>query len=97
MADLLAAQEADGFKVLAYRRAADTVEKLVGPIGEILLTQGIDGLDVLPEIGKGIAAAIAEMVRVDTGRNWSGCEGRSTQELFQTIHPGMVRNLPRRS
>lgn len=89
MADLLAAQEADGFRVLAYRRAADTVETLATPVEEVLSTQGIDGLDALPGIGKGIAAAIAEMVK---SGHWSQLERlRGTldpEKLFQTI-PGI--------
>lgn len=92
-ADLLAQQEADGFRVTAYHRAADTVDNLHQPISHILATGGRDALIALPNIGRGIAAALAELVA--TGR-WSQLDRlRGTlepEELFRTI-PGIGPQL----
>jgi hypothetical protein len=92
-ADLLAQQGADGFRVAAYRRAADVVAGLTQPVSEIVRTSGREGLMALPTIGRGIAAALAEMVA--TGR-WSQLErvrgGLEPEQLFQTI-PGIGREL----
>jgi hypothetical protein len=92
-ADILAQQDADGFRVSAYRRAADVVEGLARPISDILKTQGRDGLVVLPGIGRGIASALAEMVT--TGR-WSQLErvrgSLEPEKLFRTV-PGIGPEL----
>lgn len=47
-ADLLSAQGADGFRVRAYRRGADTVAHLDQPASKILAREGRDGLVALP-------------------------------------------------
>lgn len=88
-ADLLEQQAADRFRVAAYRRAADTVDKLTEPLEDIVHRHGIDGLIALPGIGRGIAAAIEELLR--TGR-WSKLERLRGQlepdQLFQSV-PGI--------
>lgn len=93
MADLLEVQEADGFRVSAYRRAADTVDALDRPIDEIAASEGQAGLIALSGIGEGISSAILEILR--TGR-WSALE-RLTGEidpenLFRTV-PGVGAKL----
>ena len=52
MADLIAAQKADGFRVTAYRRAAATLETLATPVSELLAAEGPPGLVALPAIGR---------------------------------------------
>jgi putative hydrolase len=69
MADVLAEQQADGFRISAYRRAANTIELLERPIREIAETGGLTGLLDLPGIGRG---AIMEMLC--TGR-WASSSG----------------------
>lgn len=59
---LLRAQGANPFRAEAYLRAAATVENLDRPVRDFLDTPGMPGLQALPGIGKGIAAAIAEML-----------------------------------
>ena len=62
MADLLEAQDADGFRVGAYRRAGDTVDRLAEPLEKIFAEKGQEGLIALPAIGRGISSAIMETV-----------------------------------
>jgi DNA polymerase/3'-5' exonuclease PolX len=93
MSDLLEVQGEGGFRVGAYRRAAETVRTLKRPVTEILSSEGRSGLVALPTVGEGIASAIAEMVT--TGR-WAQLE-RLTGSLdpallFQTI-PGVGPKL----
>jgi len=96
MAEILHAQQANPFKVGAYRRAADTVERLAVGVREVLKERGRDGLDALPGIGRGIAAAIAEILQ--TGR-WAQLDRlRGSLEpaaLFQTV-PGVGPELAER-
>jgi hypothetical protein len=95
VADLLAQQAANPFRVQAYRRAADTVADLDRDLADIAAEEGRAGLDALPNIGPSLAAAIDEMVA--TGR-WAQLERlRGTlapEKLFQTV-PGIGPNLAR--
>ena len=95
-ADLLAQQGADPFRVSAYRRAADTIRGLDQDLQEIVDRAGAAGLIDLPHIGRGIAAAVVEMLR--TGR-WSQLDRmRGTLDpvrVFQTV-PGLGPALARR-
>lgn len=88
-AALLETQGANPFRAGAYRKAADTVARLTRPVREIFDAEGVAGLDALPHIGKGIAAAIAEILI--TGR-WNQLERlRGTLDpvkLFQGV-PGV--------
>jgi len=96
MSDLLRQQGANPFRVSAYRRAAESVLTLAGDLAEIFDRDGEAGLVALPDVGKGIAGAIAELIR--TGR-WSQLERlRGTldpERLFQTV-PGIGAELARR-
>lgn len=95
-ADVLEQQNANPFRVSAYRRGADTVATLEQPVDSILESEGIDGLVSLPTIGRGIATAIDEIVRSGT---WSQLERlRGTldpEHLFQTV-PGIGPGLAQR-
>jgi hypothetical protein len=94
MATLLEAQgEDNAFRIAAYRNAADTVAASRARVCEIFEREGLTGLDALPAIGPGIAAAIGEIVQ-------TGCWGRldrlrgiaSPEALFRTI-PGVGPRL----
>ncbi|MEM3839007.1 MAG: DNA polymerase/3'-5' exonuclease PolX [Candidatus Micrarchaeaceae archaeon] len=54
------------FEVLAYRKAAQTVESLQEDIEELYRKEGLKGLMKLPGIGKSTASAIEEYIK--TGR-----------------------------
>jgi DNA polymerase/3'-5' exonuclease PolX len=56
-AELLQAQGANPFRVGAYRKAADTVERFNGSLRTLFAMKGRDGLDALPGIGAGLASA----------------------------------------
>jgi putative hydrolase len=96
MGDVLEQEQADGFRIAAYRRAADTLEALKRPFEEIVRIDGLPGLVKLPEIGRGIGSAVMEMVT--TGR-WSQLERLQgtlqPEQLFQTL-PGIGPELARR-
>lgn len=94
--DLLEVQGANPFRVGAYRRAAATVAGLEEGVDAIYEREGSDGLDALPNIGKGIASAIAELLR--TGR-WSQLDrlrgALDPVKVFQGV-PGIGPGLARR-
>jgi putative hydrolase len=88
-ADLLEQQGANPFRVSAYRRASETVSRLAQDIRALAEAEGDAGLIKLPNIGKGIARAIQELLA--TG-NWVQLERlRGTLDpvqLFRTV-PGI--------
>lgn len=95
-ADLLEQQGADGYRVRAYRTAAAEIDGLAGPLADHFRQGGLDGLVRLKAIGKGIAAAIAEMLTTGTWRQLDRLEGELTPErLFATI-PGVGPVLAQR-
>lgn len=95
-ADLLQQQGANPFRVGAYRRAAETVAHLERDVREIQDAEGVEGLIALPNIGRGIAGAIREIL--ETAR-WGQLERlRGTldpEKLFQTV-PGLGPELATR-
>jgi hypothetical protein len=88
-ADLLALQGANPFRVGAFRRAAATIAELPRDIREVAERGGPAGLEDIPNIGRGIAAAIVEIVA--TGR-WSRLDRLRGEldagRLFQAV-PGI--------
>jgi putative hydrolase len=95
-ADLLEEQQANPFRVRAYRRAAQTIADLPAGIDSLFARAGMNGLEALPGIGPSLAAAIAEMVR--TGR-WAQLErlhGAAEPEKLFRAGPGIGSALARR-
>ena len=96
VADILAAQKADPFRIAAYRRAAESIRVLNDDLGAIAEKGGRDALEAIPFIGTSIASAIAEMLT--TGR-WHFLEhlkgSASPETLFQAL-PGIGPALAHR-
>ena len=95
-ADLLEAQGANPFRVSAYRKAAATVLALPEDVAAIAGRAGLPGLEELPNVGRGIAAALLEMTR--TGR-WIQLErlrGNADPVQLLTVVPGLGHRLAER-
>ncbi|MDJ0926504.1 MAG: helix-hairpin-helix domain-containing protein [Gammaproteobacteria bacterium] len=89
MAEVLTQQQANPFRINAYRRAAETIEALDEDVGELLEREGIDGLVALPFVGKGTAASIQEIARTGRLSRLDRLRGELEPELlFQTV-PGI--------
>ena len=92
-AQLLEAQAANPFRVSAYRNAAAEIARMPQSLRALFDEKGVAGLDELPRIGRGIAAAIAEMLI--TGR-WSQLErlrgAVDATQLFRSV-PGIGPGL----
>lgn len=96
MASLLDSQDANPYRAMAYRRAADTVAGLPRSVRTIFETAGSGGLDALPGIGPRIAASIAELLQTGRWHQLDRLRGEATPEaLFQTI-PGVGPELAHR-
>lgn len=95
-ADLLEQQGSLPFRVNAYRRAAGTIESLREDLRKYDGGRDLKSLEALPGIGRGIAAAIREMLA--TGR-WSQLErlrGTVDPEVLFTRIPGIGPDLAHR-
>jgi Holliday junction resolvasome RuvABC DNA-binding subunit len=95
-ADLLEAQGANPFRVSAYRRAADTLGGLGEDVDELLEREGLSGLDALPGIGRGIAAAIAEIHRSGHWMQLERLRGSADPVQLFTVIPGLGHRLAER-
>jgi putative hydrolase len=96
MAGLLGQQQANPFRVNAYRRAAQALRHLDQDLATLFEQRGQAGLISLPDVGKGIAGAIAELL---TSGHWGQLErlrgNLDPEQLFQTV-PGIGPDLARR-
>jgi len=63
VARLLGKQGANRFRVRAYERAATGLRGLTCPVSELFATQGVDGLERIPGVGKSIAHSIRDALR----------------------------------
>lgn len=63
VAELLDAQNANPYRVQAYRNAATTLRRLKSHVGKILEKEGVPGLIQLPGIGRSIAHAIDQILQ----------------------------------
>jgi putative hydrolase len=88
-ADVLKEQDANPFRINAYRRAAQTVRGLDEDLRHLVAREGRDGLLKLPFIGRGLAATIEEIVHTGSYSRLDRLRGTSTTErLFQSV-PGI--------
>lgn len=94
-AGLLQSQGAGVFRVAAYDKAADTIATWPQDVAD-LADVGMEALDKIPHIGRGLASAIIELVH--TGR-WAQLErlrgSADPEAMFQAI-PGVGPLLSRR-
>ena len=96
IADLLETQDADAFRVRAYRRGAERVRAQHEPVAQLYARGGTAALDALPEIGKSLASVIAELVRTGRSSVLERLKGQvSPEDRFTTVG-GIGEELARR-
>lgn len=95
-ADLLEYQDDNPFRVAAYRRAASAVEALKADLAVILDDGGTEALEAIPGVGRGIAAALVEMVRTGRWAYLSRLRGAAEPEDLFCAVPGIGPALAKR-
>ncbi len=95
-ADLLDAQGANPFRVAAYRRAAETVRDLPEDLARLIDREGLEGLEALPGIGRGIASALLEMNRTGRWMQLERLRGSADPTQLFTAVPGLGHRLAER-
>lgn len=96
VADLLEVQEANRYRVRAYRTAARTIQHHDTPLSEILFEDGIEAVHALPTIGRSIAAHVAELVHRRGLRLLDRLEGEVSPEHLLATVPGIGPKLAAR-
>jgi DNA polymerase (family X) len=87
-------QDANVYRVRAYRTAANTVRGLDRPMSELLKEGGRDALDKLPGIGDRLASTLEQLVLTGRISHLEGL-GEKPEDLFATV-PGVGPGLARR-
>jgi putative hydrolase len=93
---LLEEQNANRFRVQAYRTAADRLERLEVPISQIAEQQGTDGLQALPGIGVSLARSIHTLVVTGRLPMLDRLRGRMDPISLLTSIPGIGPALAHR-
>lgn len=96
IAQLLADQEADPFRIRAYHTAAETIRQLDRPACEILAGQGVQGLTKLRGIGQSLARAIEELSQTGHLGLLERLRGESTPEQMFASVPGIGSSMAAR-
>ena len=92
-ADILELQQANRFRIAAYRRGASTLAGMKEPVGRLYQEGGVKSLVALPTIGKGIASSIAELLQTGHCNRLERLRGSlDPSRLFQTV-PGLGPKL----
>lgn len=89
IADLLEAQEANPYRVRAYRQAATTLRELKQPAREILEREGVEGLRRLPTVGVSLARTIEQLVQTGKIALLSQLQGETAPEQVLATVPGI--------
>jgi hypothetical protein len=96
IADLLEAQDANRFRVQAYRNASGTVRAADDSIGEMAMEEGEGALQELPNVGEGIARVIRSYARTGRSEMLEGLKSEvAPGELFTQV-PGIGEELASR-
>ena len=89
IADLLETQNANPFRIRAYREGAQTVRNLDQPIANFVKQNRLDALTELPNIGKGIASVIEEYIMEGKSNVLEDLEARVSPEDTIAQVPGI--------
>jgi DNA polymerase (family 10) len=96
IASLLEVQDANPFRVRAYRQGAQSVLDNEQPLATMVREGKEDELTELTDIGEGLSSTIAEYVRTGRSSILGRLQGEVTPEkLFATV-PGIGQNLAER-
>ena len=96
VAERLEAQNANVYRVDAYRASAAVVRRHETSIQDLALTGGRPALDALPQIGSSLSGAIDEIAHTGKLRLLDRLDGQlSPVELFKTV-PGIGEELAER-
>lgn len=96
IADLLEIQGANFHRVRAYRQGAETIRRSDESVADLVRKGGTSAVEELPEIGRRLAALIAEYVKTGRSNLLSRLQGEvAPEDLFAQV-PGIGDELAER-
>ena len=84
---LMSSRGASRYCVDAYRQAAEAIERLPCAVRTVYATGGVRGLDAIPHVGLGIAAAVEQMI---LGGRWTQLDRLRSESNPVTV----LRSVP---
>ena len=96
VADLLAVQRANPFRIGAYRKAAETIRSLPEPVSAIHARGGLTALEDLPGIGASIGRSIASLLAWGRLPMLDRLRGQSEGTMLLRTVPGIGAALAAR-
>lgn len=96
VADLLAVQRANPFRIEAYRKAAETLRSLPEPVSAIHARGGLAALEALPGIGASISRSIAGLLAWGRLPMLERLRGQSEGSVLLRTVPGIGAALAAR-
>jgi hypothetical protein len=96
VARVLEEQDANPYRVRAYRRAAETLRRLERPVAEVLTERGLPGLQAFPGIGESLARSIRDIVVTGRLPMLDRLRGRSDPVALLASVPGIGRRTAER-
>jgi hypothetical protein len=96
IADLLEIQDANRFRIQAYRDAAETVRDAPKSMAALVRGTGEKALEALPDIGEGIAGVISTYIKTGRSDMLDRLQGEVAPEDLFTKVPGIGKELSQR-
>ena len=96
IARLLEEQEADRFRVAAYRHGGEAIRGLGRPVNALLEDEGLEGLDAVPGIGPRLARVIRDVVSTGGSPMLERLRGEGDPVALLSSVPGLGPRLAER-
>jgi hypothetical protein len=96
IADILEIEDANPFRVRAYRAGASTISLMDESAADLVRADRLDELKAMPTIGDGLAAVIGEFVTSGHSSLLDDLETNAPPEAVLITVPGIGRELARR-
>ncbi len=96
IAELLEYENANPFRVRAYREGAQTIRNTDHPVADYIKHDQTDKLDALPNIGSGITAVVGEYVTSGKSGLLEELESKASPEAVIAKVPGIGKELASR-
>lgn len=96
IAELLELQDANPFRVQAYRKAASTLRSVDESAADLVLERDEEALEDLPDIGSGLAGAITEIVKTGFSSQLRRLQAEIDPVELLTQVPGLGATLAQR-
>jgi DNA polymerase/3'-5' exonuclease PolX len=93
IAQILEQQQANAFRIEAYRRAANMLRELTEPIQDVIKKEGVEGLQKLPGVGETLARLIHQLVITGRSPMLERLRGESDPIALLTTVPGIGKRM----